>query len=41
MLLLNGVSNSLCLQVAVDMDFNVEMVKLHQRVHPMEIIVGW
>jgi len=28
-------------QVAVDMDFNSEMLKLHQRVNPNEAVVGW
>ena len=28
-------------QVAVDMDFNSEMLKLQQRVNPSEAVVGW
>lgn len=28
-------------EVAVDMDFDKEMLKLHQRVNPAEVILGW
>lgn len=32
---------SFFVQVAVDMDFDKEMLKLHQRVNHNEVIVGW
>jgi len=37
---LTGLSRVCCMQVAVDMDFDKEMVRLHQKVRA-ESLVGW
>ena len=28
-------------QVAIDMMFDKDMMKLHQRVNPLEVVLGW